>query len=117
MKPPSSRELWEATKAFHANTYQMQDESHGMVPRRTPAVLAARLQGSLNDCNPCPPYRDVAIISASDATSICQLLLSHDALVAALRAIVKITVGSQPKDYPGALMVAQSALKAIDHDL
>jgi len=42
---------------------------------------------------------------------------TRDALVAALRAIVKITDGSQPKDYPGALMVAQSALKAIDHDL
>ena len=50
------------------------------------------------------------------AKHIVHCVNTHDALIAALRAIVKITDGSQPKDYPGALMVAQSALKAIDHD-
>jgi len=34
------------------------------------------------------------------------------ALESALRAIVAITDGSQPKDYPGALMVARAALES-----
>ena len=57
------------------------------------------------------------VLLGLDLHAIQCLLDSHDALVAALRAIVKITDGSQPKDYPGALMVAQSALKGIDHGL
>lgn len=38
---------------------------------------------------------------------------SESVAVAALRAIVKITDGSQPIDYPGALMVARYALSEV----
>ena len=35
-------------------------------------------------------------------------------LLAALWAIVRITDGSQPKDYPGALMVARAAIRKAE---
>lgn len=39
-----------------------------------------------------------------------RLIAAAPDLLAALQAIVKITDGSQPKDYPGALMVARVAI-------
>jgi len=53
-----------------------------MSTTRTPAILAARLKGSMDDCNPCPPYKDVAIVSGSDGEAICEILLAHADLVA-----------------------------------
>jgi len=43
-----------------------------------------------------------------------RLIASAPLLLAALRAIVKIMDGSQPKDYPGALMVAQAAIRKAE---
>jgi hypothetical protein len=44
------------------------------------------------------------------ADAILAITKREQAYRAALEAIVKITDGSQPIDYPGALMVARSAL-------
>lgn len=43
---------------------------------------------------------------------LAEAATQRDALLAALEAIVQITDGSQPKDYPGALMVARAAIAA-----
>ena len=47
------------------------------------------------------------------AEYVLRAVNSHDALVAALRAIVALTNGRQPIDISGALMVAESALASI----
>ncbi len=40
----------------------------------------------------------------------CPIHAAAPELLAALRAILKITDGTQPKDYPAALMVARAAI-------
>lgn len=40
----------------------------------------------------------------------CWRCARNGELLAALQAIVRITDGSQPKDYPGAVMVARAAI-------
>jgi len=43
-----------------------------------------------------------------------RLIASAPELLEALRAIVTLTDGSQPKDYPGALMVARAAIRKAE---
>ena len=56
-----------------------------------------------------------AQISANARRPYADKIMRDQATIAELRnaleAIVRITDGSQPKDYPGALMVARAALK------
>lgn len=49
----------------------------------------------------------------TDCEPMLRACKSYPVMLAALEAIVKIMDGSQPKDYPGALMVAQSAIKLV----
>ena len=50
------------------------------------------------------------ILTKDQAFKYGALFAAAPDLLEALQAIVKITDGSQPKDYPGALMVARAAI-------
>lgn len=60
-------------------------------------------------CVPCQSLSE----QVANARLIVRAVNSHQTLVDALQAIVAILDGRQPKDAPGALMVAKSALAAL----
>ena len=68
-----------------------------------------------NECHPIAIVTGWKSITPEEWRANLALMAAAPDLLAALEAIVSITDGSQPKDYPGALMVAKSAIsKAKD---
>ena len=76
--------------------------------RRTFEATAMRMRGELTELRS-------DLTAAEDQVKTAKQIITdtraeRDELKKALQAIVKITDGSQPKDYPGVLMVARTAL-------